>query len=154
VAAQPLETFARRHLFEPLGIHNWDWRFDPDRSSINTVCQLSLTPRDMVKVGLLYLNRGRWQGRQILPAAWVDASLERHTSLGDTEYGYLWWRPYLQVAGGRHHGYMATGNGGQKIFLWPALDLVVVMTGGNYNTQSPSNTLAIKYILPPLEAKP
>ena len=154
VAGQPLEAFARQHLFEPLGIQKWEWRFDPDPSSINTVCQLSLTPRDMLKLGLLYMNRGRWQGRQILPAAWVDASLERHTTLGDTDYGYLWWRPYLQVAGGRHHGYLATGNGGQKIFLWPTLDLVVVMTGGNYNTPSPSNTLAIKYILPPLEGKP
>jgi hypothetical protein len=44
--------------------------------------------------------------------------------------------------------------GGQKIFLWPSLDLVVVMTGGNYNTPSPANTLAIKYILPPLDARP
>jgi len=43
---------------------------------------------------------------------------------------------------------MATGNGGQKIVLWPSLELVVVMTGGNYNTNSPSNALAIKYILP------
>ena len=153
VSGQPLEAFARQHFFEPLGIHKWEWRFDPDRSSINTVCQLSLTPRDMVKVGLLYMNRGTWRGRQMLPAAWVDASLERHTTLGDMDYGYLWWRPYLQVPGGRHHGYMATGNGGQKIFLWPALDLVVVMTGGNYNTQSPANTLAVKYILPPLDAK-
>jgi hypothetical protein len=47
---------------------------------------------------------------------------------------------------------MATGNGGQKIFLWPALDLVVVMTAGNYNTQSHANVLAINYILPRLNA--
>ena len=46
---------------------------------------------------------------------------------------------------------MATGNGGQKIFLWPEIDLVVVMTGGNYNTQSPANVFAIKYILPRLD---
>jgi hypothetical protein len=47
---------------------------------------------------------------------------------------------------------MATGNGGQKIFLWPALDVVVVMTGGNYNTQSHANALAINYILPKLDS--
>jgi hypothetical protein len=57
-------------------------------------------------------------------------------------------RPYLEVPGGRHDGTMATGNGGQKIFLWPALELVVVMTAGNYNTQSHANALAINYILP------
>jgi CubicO group peptidase (beta-lactamase class C family) len=148
LSGKPLETFARENLFEPLGIRTFDWRFDPDRSSINTFCQLSLTPRDMLKIGLLYMNGGRWHDRQILPADWVKASTARHTSLDDMEYGYLWWRPYLEVPGGRHHGIMATGNGGQKIFLWPALDVVVVMTGGNYNTSSPANALATKYILP------
>jgi CubicO group peptidase (beta-lactamase class C family) len=153
VSGKPLEAFAREYLFEPLGIRTFEWRFDPDRSSINTFCQLSLTPRDMVKIGLLYMNGGTWNGRQVLPADWVKTSIARHTSLGGTDYGYLWWRPYLEVPGGRRHGIMATGNGGQKIFLWPALDLVVVMTGGNYNTQSPANALAIKYILPPLDAR-
>jgi hypothetical protein len=57
-------------------------------------------------------------------------------------------RTYLEVPSGRHDGIMATGNGGQKIFLWPALELVVVMTAGNYNTQSHANALAINYILP------
>jgi CubicO group peptidase (beta-lactamase class C family) len=153
VSGQPLEVFAREHLLGPLGITNFHWRFDPDRSSINTFCQISLTPRDMLKVGLLYMNGGTWNGRQVLPAEWVKASITRHTAVGDTEYGYLWWRPYLEVPGGRHHGFMATGNGGQKIFLWPALDLVVVMTGGNYNRQSPANELAIKYILPKLDGE-
>jgi CubicO group peptidase (beta-lactamase class C family) len=153
VSGKPLEAFAREHFFEPLGIRNFAWRFEPDRSSINTFCQLSLTPRDMVKLGLLYMNGGTWNGRQVLPADWVKASTAQHTSLGGTDYGYLWWRPYLEVSGGRHHGIMATGNGGQKIFLWPALDLVVVMTAGNYNTQSHANALAIKYILPPLDTR-
>jgi len=152
MSGEPLETFARKHLFEPLGIRNFEWRFDPDRSSINTFCQLSLTPRDMVKIGLLYMNGGKWDRRQVLPADWVNVSTRRHTSVDDIDYGYLWWRPYLNVTGGRHAAIMATGNGGQKIFLWPELDLVVVMTGGNYNSSSPANTLAIKYILPPLTA--
>ena len=153
VSGQPLEAFAREQLFEPLGIRDLQWKFDPDRSSIDTFCQLSLTPRDMVKIGLLYMNGGVWNGRQVLPADWVKASTSRHTSLGGTDYGYLWWLPYLEVPGGRHYGIMATGNGGQKIFLWPALDLVVVMTGGNYNAQSPANELAIKYILPKIDAR-
>jgi CubicO group peptidase (beta-lactamase class C family) len=152
VSGKPLEAFAREYLFEPLGIRDFEWRFDPEKSSINTFCQLSLTPRDMVKIGLLYMNAGTWNGGQVLPADWVRASTSRHTSLGGTDYGYLWWLPYLEVPGGRHYGIMATGNGGQKIFIWPALDLLVVMTGGNYNTTSPANVLAIKYILPKLDA--
>jgi CubicO group peptidase (beta-lactamase class C family) len=148
VSGKPLEAFAREHFFEPLGIRDFQWRFEPNRSSINTFCQVSLTPRGMVKIGLLYMNHGMWNGSQVLPADWVETSTARHTSLGGTDYGYLWWRPYLEVPGGRHHGIMATGNGGQKIFVWPALDLVAVMTAGNYNTQSHANALAINYILP------
>jgi CubicO group peptidase (beta-lactamase class C family) len=153
VSGKPLEPFARERFFEPLGIRDFEWRFDPDRSSTDTFCQLSLRPRDMVKIGLLYMNGGLWNGRQVLPADWVKTSTAHHTSLGGTDYGYLWWRPYLEVPGGRHYGIMATGNGGQKIFLWPALDLVVVITGGNYNTQSPANALAINYILPALDTR-
>jgi CubicO group peptidase (beta-lactamase class C family) len=154
VSGRPLVTFAREHLFEPLGIRNFQWRFAPDRSSINTFCQVSLTPRDMLKIGLLYMSGGKWNSRQVVPADWVNASTSRHTSVGDTDYGYLWWRPYLEVPGGRHHGIMATGNGGQKIFLWPELDLVVVITAGNFNAQSHANALAIKYILPRITAGP
>jgi hypothetical protein len=72
--------------------------------------------------------------------------VRRYEGISEAEGGTL------QIVAARwHHGIMATGSGGQKIFLWPALDLVV-MTGGNYNTQSPANTLAIKYILPALGA--
>jgi CubicO group peptidase (beta-lactamase class C family) len=151
VSGKPLEAFARDNFFEPLGIRAFEWRFKPDRSSINTFCQLSLTPRDMVKIGLLYMNGGKWNDRQVLPVDWVKVSTATHASVGGTDYGYLWWRPYLEVPGGRHYGLMATGNGGQKIFVWPALDLVVVMTAGNYNSQSHANALAINYILPRLD---
>jgi CubicO group peptidase (beta-lactamase class C family) len=144
-----IEDFAREHLFGPLGIHQFEWRFEPDRSSSETFVQLSLRPRDMVRFGLLFAQGGRWNGRQILSEEWVEASTARHTAVGDTDYGYLWWRPYLNVAGGQHHGILATGNGGQKIYIWPELDLIVVLTGGNYNEDSPVNKLLINYILPP-----
>jgi hypothetical protein len=74
-----------------------------------------------------------------------------HTTVGDTDYGYLWWRPYLNVPGGRYDAVAAQGNGGQEIYLWPDLDMVVVLTGANYNRQSPTNGLFIDYILPPFE---
>jgi len=102
----------------------------------------------MAKFGLLFSNRGRWDGRQVISEEWVDASTSRHTTVGDTDYGYLWWRPYLNVPGGVHHAVAAQGNGGQEIYIWPELDLVVVLTGGNYNRSSHTNELMIKYILP------
>lgn len=148
-AGVPLEAFAERHLFEPLGIETYEWRFNPDHSTGETFSQLWLRPRDMAKLGLLYANGGRWNGRQVVSEQWVNASLLPHTTLGDTDYGYLWWRPYLNVSGGAHHGLSAQGNGGQEIQIWPGVDLVVVLTGGNFNRRSPTNRLLIDYILPP-----
>lgn len=152
VAGIPLEAFAEQYLFGPLGIGMYDWRFDPDRSSAETFTQISLRPRDMAKLGVLFANGGRWGARRVVSEEWIAASLSSHTKLGDTDYGYLWWRPYLNVPGGSHHGVSAQGNGGQEIQLWPDLDLVIVLTGGNYNRSSHSNTLLIQYVLPPLTA--
>jgi CubicO group peptidase (beta-lactamase class C family) len=146
-AHQALPEFARQHLFAPLGITKFDWRFRPDSTSAETFCQVSLRPRDMAKFGLLYLDQGRWQGRPVLPAAWVAASLAKHSVVQNVDYGYLWWLKYLDAQGTRYYGAMAQGNGGQRIAVWPAQHLVVVVTGGNYNQQSPSDELIATYIL-------
>jgi CubicO group peptidase (beta-lactamase class C family) len=146
-AHQPLPEFARQHLFGPLGITRFNWRFQPDSSSAETFCQVSLRSRDMAKFGLLYLDQGRWQGRQVVPTNWVTASLTKHSVVQNVDYGYLWWLKYLDANGTRYHGAMAQGNGGQRISVWPQQHLVVVVTGGNYNQQSPSDELIAKYIL-------
>ncbi|MVN76963.1 serine hydrolase [Hymenobacter sp. HMF4947] len=146
-AKVPLPEFARRYLFAPLGIKQFNWRFVPDSTSAETYCQLSLRPRDMAKFGLLYLNQGRWQGQQLVPASWVAASLAPHSVVQGVSYGYLWWLKYLDCNGVRYQGAMAQGNGGQRIALWPQQRLVVVVTGGNYNQQSPADELIAKYIL-------
>jgi hypothetical protein len=70
------------------------------------------------------------------------------------DYGYLWWLKYLDADGGvRYYSFAAQGNGGQKIYVFKQQQLVVVVTGGNYNTQSPSNELVKKYILPAFNKK-
>ena len=102
----------------------------------------------MAKFGLLYLDGGRWKGKQIISPEWVKASLSKHSVVNSTDYGYLWWRQWLNVNGTRVDGVTAKGNGGQRIYLWPSLEMVVVITGGNYNERSPSDELQIKYILP------
>ncbi|WP_210518951.1 serine hydrolase domain-containing protein [Hymenobacter terricola] len=146
-ARMPLVDFARKNLFAPLGITKFDWRFRPDSTSAETYCQLSLRPRDMAKFGLLYLNNGQWQGRQVVSAAWVTTSLAKHSVVQNVGYGYLWWLKYLDVNGTRYYGAMAQGNGGQRISVWPQQKLVVVVTGGNYNQQSPSDELIGRYVL-------
>ena len=151
-AGIPLEAFAERHLFEPLGIEEHKWRFEPDSSSSETFTQLYLRPRDMAKFGLLFSNGGRWDGREVISEGWIRKSTASQATVGDTDYGYLWWRPYLHVRGGHRNAIAAQGNGGQEIYLWPELDMVAVLTGGNYNQSSPTNRLFINHILPPVEA--
>ncbi len=147
-SGKQLPDFAAGNLFSQLGITNYRWNFKPDSSSFDDACQLHMRPRDMAKLGLLYMNEGQWKGRQIISREWVRDSLSRHSVVRGTEYGYLWWRQFLNVDGTRMDGVTAKGNGGQRIYLWPTLDLVAVITGGNYNEQSPSDEIQIKYILP------
>jgi len=119
-------AFARSSLFEPLGIHDAVWPVDPN--GINHGWgDLHLHPRDMAKLGYLWLNHGRWDGKQIVSADWVTNStrVHAHTS-SNSDYGYGWWvRPKDKL-------YEAVGRGGQRITVLPELNLVAVMTGGGF----------------------
>jgi CubicO group peptidase (beta-lactamase class C family) len=85
---------------------------------------LQLQPRDMAKLGYLYLKSGAWAGRQIVPSDWVAVSVTKHSVWEEQNraYGYLWW---LYPAQGY---YSAMGQGGQQIHIVPKLNLVVVFT--------------------------
>jgi CubicO group peptidase (beta-lactamase class C family) len=145
----PLHDFAVKNLYGPMGITNFKWNFTPDKRGAENYGEVFLRPRDMAKFGLLYLNNGVWDGKQIVPAEWVKKSTSKHSVVQGVDYGYLWWLKYLDADGGvRYNSFAAQGNGGQKIFVFKQQQLVVVVTGGNYNTQSPSNELVRKYILP------
>lgn len=143
-----LPDFAKQTLFKGLGITQYIWNFKPDKSSTETICEVFLTARDMAKFGLLYLNQGCWKGQQVISADWVRRSLSKHSVVQGVDYGYFWWIKYLDADGVRYYGKAAQGNGGQKIFIWEEQNMVTVITGGNYNVQSPSDELIRKYILP------
>ena len=143
-----LPDFAKQTLFKDIGIKNFKWNFKPDASSSETFCQVYLTPRDMAKFGLLYLNKGIWADKQVISKNWIEESLTKHSVIQGVNYGYLWWLKYLEVNGTRFFGKAAQGNGGQKIYIWEDQNMVTVITGGNYNSQSPSDELIQKYILP------
>lgn len=153
---QPLPEFAQQVLFGPLGMHatDWTWRFVLDRSERNGFGQVHLRPRDMLKLGILIQQRGEWLGRRVLPAAWVEAMVGRQTRLEDTDYGLgIWHRWYrVKTAGGdsRVDTVMLSGNGGQKVYLVPRLDLIAVFTGGAFNMASPVNTMMAEILLPSL----
>jgi CubicO group peptidase (beta-lactamase class C family) len=149
----PIEEFAKKNLFNPMGIKNYLWRFAPDRSSLSTFSQMYIRPRDLIKLAKMYKDGGKWQGKTILPENWVEKSFET----GDGDYGYLWYNKYFIVDGKRYDSYMVSGNGGQKINIWPQLNMITVFTGGNYNSyqlygkSTPPNEMIPKYILKALE---
>lgn len=148
-----LPEFADETFFKPLGITKYKWNFKPDKSNAEDYCQVYLTPREMAKFGLLYLNNGNWNGKQIVPANWVQESFEKHSVVQGVDYGYLWWLKYLDADGVRYYGKAAQGNGGQRIFVFPEQKMVVITTGGNYNAQSPADELISNCILPSFNKK-
>ncbi len=120
--------FARARLFTPLGIERSAWA--SDRQGVNVGGNnMSLTPRDMLKFGQLYLDRGRWGDEQVVPWRWVDEST-RSALAGPRGrariyggYGYLWWLRPPRERG----AYIASGYGGQYIYIAPAEEVVVVV---------------------------
>jgi CubicO group peptidase (beta-lactamase class C family) len=135
VSGQPLEAFAQRHLFTPLGIGAFEWlRYANGHAA--AAWGLRLRPRDMAKLGQLVLAQGRWGEQPIVSAAWVRESLAPHI-MGEHlyYYGYQWWLGRSLVHQQDLGWAAAVGLGGQRIVIVPALDLVVVITAGMY--QSP-----------------
>ncbi len=122
--------FARRELFDPLGIEHVVWPVDP-QGIPHGWGDLHLLPLDMAKIGYLWLHGGRWEDRQIVPAEWMAAATEVHSHPGFTpgqEYGYgLWIYPRRTPP-----IFEGLGRGGQRISVVPELNLVVVFTGGTF----------------------
>lgn len=129
-----LPELARARLFEPLGIHDWKWLGDLYGRPM-AEGGLRMRPRDMAKIGRLVLDHGRWQGRQIVPTEWIAASLRPHLRVDNDglQYGYLWWTAMVDHHGRRLPWAGGFGNGGQRIFVVPDLDLGLVVTGGAYS---------------------
>jgi CubicO group peptidase (beta-lactamase class C family) len=130
--SSPLEL-ARRRLFAALGIEDVSWEQGPDGLTYGG-SGLSLAPRDLAKIGQLCLQDGRWNGKQVVPEAWVrEATRPQVTLEAGEEYGYGWWvKPW---------GYAAHGYGGQAVYVVPRHGIVVVFTAGAhgpYNIRSRS----------------
>ena len=124
--------FAQRALAAPLGITLRPWQRDPQGIYFGGN-DMYLTPREMLRLGALYLNGGRASnGRQVVPRAWVETSLQPRTRSGWSghEYGYGWWS---RTSGG-HRVYYAWGYGGQFIYVVPSVQLVVVTTSESEGT--------------------
>ena len=139
--------FARQYLFEPLGIKEAIWETDPQDYSRGWG-DLHLKPQDAAKIGFLFLNKGNWNGEQIVPADWAVEAVKPHVNAGDDDYGYGWWIS--------EDSYGASGRGGQKIFVVPSLNAIVVTTGGGFEYDQIDPYVSASVVDPanPLPANP
>ena len=138
VSGKPLEAFAREVLFAPLGISDWEW-MKYRNEKIASAAGLRLRPRDAAKIGQLVLNKGDWNGRQIVPARWIEQSVTpRFRAIGFFGglfyYGQQWWMGRTLSGDKDVKWIAAVGLGGQRIFIVPELDLVVMTTSGLYGS--------------------
>jgi CubicO group peptidase (beta-lactamase class C family) len=133
--------FAAKNLFEPLGISKPDWEIDATGIALGG-WGIQMTPREMAKLGYLYLHQGTWDGQQIVSKSWIETATRKQITADNAlDYGYQWWiAPSLE-------GYTALGRYGQTIFVIPRLDLIVVTTA-HVENHDPIFALIQQYIVP------
>lgn len=126
-----LANFGAQELFNPLGITNFYWPVDPQGVNYGWA-DMQLHPYDMLKIGQLMLHKGKWGTKQLVSENWLSTATSAHVKEtgGSDGYGYYWWIP-----GGNYPDvFEAVGRGGQRITVWPSNDMVIVFTGGGFNT--------------------
>jgi CubicO group peptidase (beta-lactamase class C family) len=159
----PLSAFAEAQLFAPLGVGPTDWLADATGGTVGGQ-NLRMTPRDMAKLGLLYLHGGVWEGRQLIPAAWVRESTTPqgealYVPTGKVEpirfYGYHWWLWEESWYDGLSEGLHAMGYAGQSVLILPRLNMVIVTTANlaiapeqEESQRAGLHALIVEHILP------
>jgi len=147
---RPLADFAAEVLERPLGIRDVKWNASPLGIGMGGG-GTRYRSRDLAKLGELALDDGRWQGRQVIPAAWIRTMLTSHVQAReDADYGYLWWCFHFPVHGKQQTAWAMSGNGGNYVFVMPAEHLVAVVTSTAYNQRyahPQSQTIFRDYVL-------
>ncbi len=138
--------FARQYLFGPLAIRDVVWADDPQGRN-HGWGDSHFYPRDVAKIGYLYLHGGEWNGKQIVPRDWVEMSIASPAGARSEPGGYgIEWNATNGPNGPQYGG---TGRGGQLLIVWPDLDMVVVsMAGGNAGQLAPLIRAAVKSDVP------
>ena len=130
-----LEQYSATRLFKPLGIKNYKWQYTPQKV-VNTAGSLQMRSLDYARYAQLYKNGGKWNGKELLPADWVNKSFSRQLPLpgrNNEWYGYLFWNKTYEVNGKQYEVWYCSGNGGNEFIIFTGLPLVVIITSRAYN---------------------
>jgi len=125
------DKFAEKYLFEPLGIENYSWNKDYKGfvAAGGTWGGLRLRSRDLAKIGILFRDKGVWDGKRVVSEKWVTESTKHQTgNASDREFGYLWWRGNFELHGKSYDHYYGAGYGGQSLHYCPELDIMIIIT--------------------------
>jgi CubicO group peptidase (beta-lactamase class C family) len=148
-----LEKYADTKLFKPLGISNYKWQYTPQQVA-NTAGGIQMNSLDFAKYAQLYKNGGIWKGKQVLPKAWIEKTFTKHKVIpgrNNEYYGYLFWNYTYHVNGRDYETFYCAGNGGNHIYIFKDLPIVVVVTASAYNrgyAHPQVHALMQDYILP------
>jgi CubicO group peptidase (beta-lactamase class C family) len=145
------DEFAQKFLFEPLGITNYQWN-SLSEGHTDVDGGLRLRARDLAKIGQVYLDQGMWGDQQIISEEWITSSVLPWMQVDEQyHYGFQWWLESLSdilVSDSQHNDvYLASGFGGQKLYVIPKLDIVVVFQGCCHTNDCPSGTEIVEQII-------
>lgn len=137
-----LHAFARENLFDPLGMGATEWATGPDGEPF-AASGARMSVRDLARIGLMMLHGGKVGDRAVVPGDWVTRCITPAISADEVRrYGYQWFvldigfgKPKGWAVGRLERMWMAQGEGGQRLFIVPALQLVIAITAGNYGTE-------------------
>jgi len=148
--------FSDKYLFGPLGLKDAEWNIIYPTGEYHVAAGLKMRPRDMVKVGMMMLQHGKWHGQQIVSPGWVAKSSRPFLpdmainvpgeDLRGMGYSYTWWTKTETINGQTVHWFSANGWGGQKIVVLPEIETVIVLTGANYTSKDKEYGLISDYL--------
>ncbi|CAH0535712.1 hypothetical protein VST7929_03191 [Vibrio stylophorae] len=146
---ESLPDYANRVLFAPMGIYHVGWGYLPD-GKINAATGLGLRPMDIAKLGELMQQKGLWNDQSLVSPYWIEQTLSSHiVSPWGSDFGYGWWSLVMPYQESYLRIEQAAGAFGQRLYLLPDLETVIVFTGSNSQEQGESLTHAITtYVIP------
>lgn len=168
-ARMSIMDFAKKYLFDPMGIKHYRWTVDPSGYGM-TAGSFYILSSDFVKIGQMILQKGMWNGQRIVSADWLAQSTSAPIPIPNdfsfvqfsksavaipqpAYYGYYWYREEIRTKTFRENVLFASGNGGQYLMVIERLGIVVVFTQGNYNSWKAKKAfdLLARFIIPAFE---